>query len=421
MGKKINETNKETKNKTTNIVDGSFAIYIFKLRTDNKLTQKEFAELIHVSDRTISKWENSLSVPDLIHIRNISHAFGVSPNAIVLDKMSFRDYLRIFLKLIKKLSKILFNNIFKVIFFIIFILLIIFFLNNYNSVNIYTLTYSSDNITIDNSYFIKTSNKNLLLINDINLNYIDYEIEDIKLELYTILNGDKMTIYKEDTLNDISISELNSYSDILSSDVIKSMRKNLFLLIKTIDTNGNEYSYKCTISMKSYFRNDKLIYWVNSKDNNEITSYIKNYDNSLTVNFTEDSFNNFINSEITKNSKKIDNSNIDKEALKEIGYEYDSYNDYYFKMDEDKEITFQPEYDLLFIKYDKESLNYKISYYYETGKIIIEVYENNSVLVCKYKYIIETKLNNCLYGKCPNFNTDINYILEAFQNILSTL
>lgn len=418
MGKKINETNKETKNKTTNIVDGSFAIYIFKLRTDNKLTQKEFAELIHVSDRTISKWENSLSVPDLIHIRNISNAFGVSPNAIVLDKMSFRDYLRIFFKLIKKLSKILFNNIFKVIFFIIFILLIIFFLNNYNSVNVYTLTYSSDNITIDNSFFIKTSNTNLLLINDINLNYIDYEIEDIKLELYTILNGDNMTIYKDDTLNDIYLDELNSYSDILSSDVIKSMRKNLFLSIKTTDTNGNEYSYKCTISMKSYFRNDKLIYLVNSKDNNDITSYIKNYDNSLTVNFTEDNFNNFINSEITTNNKKIDNSNIDKKALKEIGYEYDSYNDCYVKNDNDKEITFKPKYDLLLLKYFENELDNNIYYYFENNKINIKIFSNKIRIDNIVYNLNEVNSYNLIHN---NYKEYINYILTEYQHILATL
>ena len=101
MKTKIKTDNKNNKdNKVTNVVDEAFAIYILKLRKDNKLTQKEFADLINVSDRTISKWENGLSVPDLLHIRNISKAFGVSPNSIVLEKMSFRDYIRIFIKLI---------------------------------------------------------------------------------------------------------------------------------------------------------------------------------------------------------------------------------------------------------------------------------------------------------------------------------
>ena len=419
------KTDKKTNNKdnkVTNVVDEAFAIYILKLRKDNKLTQKEFADLINVSDRTISKWENGLSVPDLLHIRNISKAFGVSPNSIVLEKMSFRDYIRIFIKLIKKLSRILFNNIFKCIFIILFVLLIIFFLNNYNTVNIYSLTYSSDNITLENSYFIKTSNRNLLLINNINIDYINYEIDEIDLELYTQLNGDKIIIYKDDTLNDITISELNSYSDKLTRDVIKAMRKNLYLTIKTTDLSGNEYTYECTINLKEYFRNDKLIYFGNSKDkDNNVTNYIKNYDNSLTVNFNDNTFNNFVDSTVNLHNKTIDENVIDKDALSNLGYEYDSYNDYYFKSDGDKNITFQPKHSSIMINYKCDSINYNISYYYKKNKIEVETYSTANILLSKYKYTIENNVLDCLYGECQNYEDDINYILGKYQEILTIL
>lgn len=419
------KTDKKTNNKdnkVTNVVDEAFAIYILKLRKDNKLTQKEFADLINVSDRTISKWENGLSVPDLLHIRNISKAFGVSPNSIVLEKMSFRDYIRIFIKLIKKLSRILFNNIFKCIFIILFVLLIIFFLNNYNTVNIYSLTYSSDNITLENSYFIKTSNSNLLLINNINIDYINYEIDEIDLELYTLVKGDKAVIYTDDSLDDIMINELSHYPDLLSRDIVNSMRKNLYLTIKTTDLSGNEYTYECTINLKEYFRNDKLIYFSNSKDkDNNVTNYIKNYDNSLTVNFNDNTFNNFVDSTVNVNNKTIDENVIDKDALSKLVYEYDSYNDYYFKSDGDKNITFQPKHSSIMVNYKCDSINYNISYYYKKNKIEVETYSTANILLSKYKYTIENKVLDCLYGECQNYEDDINYILGKYQEILTIL
>ena len=419
------KTDKKTNNKdnkVTNVVDEAFAIYILKLRKDNKLTQKEFADLINVSDRTISKWENGLSVPDLLHIRNISKAFGVSPNSIVLEKMSFRDYIRIFIKLIKKLSRILFNNIFKCIFIILFVLLIIFFLNNYNTVNIYSLTYSSDNITLENSYFIKTSNRNLLLINNINIDYINYEIDEIDLELYTQLNGDKIIIYKDDTLNDITISELNSYSDKLTRDVIKAMRKNLYLTIKTTDLSGNEYTYECTINLKEYFRNDKLIYFGNSKDkDNNVTNYIKNYDNSLTVNFNDNIFNNFVDSTVNVNNKTIDENVIDKDALSNLGYEYDSYNDYYFKSVGDTKYTFKHKYSLLIYEYKKNNYKFILYYYFENDKVIVNIYHKDGTLYNTYEYLVNNNSIKCLFNECNFDENKILLVLREYQEILTIL
>ena len=419
------KTDKKTNNndnKVTNVVDKAFAIYILKLRKDSKLTQKEFADLINVSDRTISKWENGLSVPDLLHIRNISKAFGVSPNSIVLEKMSFRDYIRIFIKLIKKLSRILFNNIFKCIFIILFVLLIIFFLNNYNTVNIYSLTYSSDNITLENSYFIKTSNRNLLLINNINIDYINYEIDEIDLELYTLVKGDKAVIYTDDSLDDIMINELSHYPDLLSRDIVNSMRKNLYLTIKTTDLSGNEYTYECTINLKEYFLNDKLIYFGNSKDkDNNVTNYIKNYDNSLTVNFNDNTFNNFVDSMVNVNNKTIDENVIDKDALANLGYEYDSYNDYYFKSDGDKNIIFQPNNNLIVVKYDYDSINLNLYYYYDKGQVTIDEFYDDNEIIYTNVYVVNDYAIKCLYNECKNYENDINYILEKYQEIFGTL
>ena len=51
---------------------------IKQLREKKKLTQKELADTIHVSDKTISKWETDKGFPDMGIIEDLSKALGVS-------------------------------------------------------------------------------------------------------------------------------------------------------------------------------------------------------------------------------------------------------------------------------------------------------------------------------------------------------
>ena len=51
---------------------------IKSLREKRKLTQKELAEQINVSDKTISKWETEKGLPDMSVIEELAKALGVS-------------------------------------------------------------------------------------------------------------------------------------------------------------------------------------------------------------------------------------------------------------------------------------------------------------------------------------------------------
>lgn len=48
------------------------------LREKKQLTQAELAALLHVSDKTISKWENAKGYPDISLLQPIAGVFGVS-------------------------------------------------------------------------------------------------------------------------------------------------------------------------------------------------------------------------------------------------------------------------------------------------------------------------------------------------------
>ena len=57
---------------------------IYKLRTDAKLTQEQFSELLGVSQQSVQKWERGTSTPDLDKLIKLSKYFDVSLDALIL-------------------------------------------------------------------------------------------------------------------------------------------------------------------------------------------------------------------------------------------------------------------------------------------------------------------------------------------------
>ncbi|NMO97967.1 helix-turn-helix domain-containing protein [Paenibacillus lemnae] len=56
---------------------------ILRLRKEKHLTQKEVADAMHISDKTISKWERGLGCPDVSLLRDLSHTLGVNIEQIL--------------------------------------------------------------------------------------------------------------------------------------------------------------------------------------------------------------------------------------------------------------------------------------------------------------------------------------------------
>ena len=57
-----------------------------RLRKDRGMTQKELAEKLNVSDKTVSKWEKGQSYPDVTIFPLLSSIFGVSIDYLMLNK-----------------------------------------------------------------------------------------------------------------------------------------------------------------------------------------------------------------------------------------------------------------------------------------------------------------------------------------------
>lgn len=427
--KEINNDNKEKNN--NEVKEYSFAKYICELRLKRNLTQKALADKIKVSDRTISKWENGLTVPDLHNIRSICTELGVSANSVVLEKNTLSDYIRNFFRLLLVLWKHIFNNIFKVIFAILFILLLIYFINNYNALSIYILNYDSDDIIIENGYFIRNKVANILLIDNISLkdnpNY-----SSLDLELYTLVNGDKIVLYENDNMDDIFLEELSGYPDALYKDIIRAITKGLYLEITTYDDSNNKITYKSTINFTKNFSNNKLTYsnyQINKDYDNDYKRFL-NIENDITI--ANPNYHNFnsnltlnlqdkINQNIEIENINVENENDDKNKLKSLGYSYDETNNVYYKKDDNKNLKYYPEVHLLISKETVDELDCTMNYYIEKDRIDFKLYDEQNYQDIRFKYFVKQKELKCKTGNCKNYQSEIDYILAEYQAISSIL
>lgn len=400
--KKIEET-KETVKST------EFATTIYRIRQERKLTQKEIGDIIGVSDRTISKWENGTTVPDLCQIRNICKKLEISPSLLIKSEKKLSDDITNLRRGIGKILNYILHNIFLITFILVFMLLLLYFINNYNSIKIYDLKYNSENISFENGYLFKTKVTNILIINDIKINKIKYNPIDTKVKLYTLVNGDKKIIYTSENLNNIYIEENKSGADLLSKDVIESIKQNLYLLIETTDENNNEYNYECQITFKEKYNNNKLLY----------KSYIKN--NSVdTLDFP---FDNLIDSPKinNKSTKVMSNSNNTTNKLTSLSYEYDKENDIYYKVNENTKIEYQVKTKKLTIEIINNNIFKSIIYYPKAHLINLNALNDKSELLVSLKYNVPLNKMECYKGNCENYRSDINHILKINREISTTL
>lgn len=391
--------------------DENFAYQISKIREMNNMTQKELAEIIGVSDRTISKWENGSSVPDGVSIRKICNKLGISPSNLLTEKRTFKDYLRYGIKGVIKAFKYILHNIFLLIFIVLFILLLIYFINNYNAVSMYTITYNTkDDLSMSRGYFIKNKVRNILLIDNIEITKMDYDIKDIELELFTLVNADKISIYTSDNLEDIFITELQDYPEVLQADVLNSMKNNLHLEIKITDEDNIIHIYKANLVLKEYFKNNKLTYTnYKSEKNNNISNLYKS--NSLLDNT------NYI-------SLNLPNQNIEEENIQEklasIGYEYNNDTKTYIKNDGTKEIEYDKNNETLKLNLKIDKIKITLYYYIFLSRIKLNVNNIEYDKLNTYQYIVE---NNKLINNNINksYVKEVNYILNEYDTILTTL
>lgn len=64
---------------------------LYDLRKEKGMTQKEVADKMNISDKTVSKWERGLGCPDISLLSELSNIFGVNIEKILQGDLSIND------------------------------------------------------------------------------------------------------------------------------------------------------------------------------------------------------------------------------------------------------------------------------------------------------------------------------------------
>lgn len=387
------------KNKKEVVKTTKFSYIISTYRAERKLTQKALGDIIGVSDRTISKWENGDTEPDLYHVKKICKTLDIPPSNLLIYKKTLNDRLRKIGNILSIIIKFILKHALKFIIAVAFLYLLLFYINNYNSIQIYSLKYHSDNIYFNHGYFYKTKVYDILTIENIKVNKLDYNPTSYYVELYTSTNGDKEVIYKADSLENIYIEETLSEHDLLSKDTIKGITNGLHLTITTTDEFGETHNYDCLISLKEKYSNNKIIekQYINNSETRII--YPIFYKNEVETKTAIPTF---------------DESN----TLEKLGYTYNNDKDSYTKVDKDGgKIEYMPHMNFLSYKFDA---NNSVYYRYNLNKIIYRALSKNGNTIEKNYDVKKNKI--ILKENQRNDNIEkIQYLLDIYNDINKTL
>lgn len=69
-----------------------FGTLVRTLRTEKHLTQLQLAEKLNLSDKTISKWERGLGLPDISMLPLLSQVFGVNIGGLLNGDLSLNTF-----------------------------------------------------------------------------------------------------------------------------------------------------------------------------------------------------------------------------------------------------------------------------------------------------------------------------------------
>ena len=68
------------------ISNEKFGLFVTELRKEKNLTQKDLAEKLYVSDKTVSKWERGLSMPNVVLLIPIADFFNTTATSVISRK-----------------------------------------------------------------------------------------------------------------------------------------------------------------------------------------------------------------------------------------------------------------------------------------------------------------------------------------------
>ena len=221
--------------------------FIKELRNEKNISQNELSEEMHVTRQAISNWENGKAIPDSDILLLLSSYFEVSINEILSGERntSENNLQDITLQLRdennskkRKIERILFTSTILITSLLVFFLGY-YFINNYNSIKVYSVKGQSENYKTYNGIFVATRNKLYLRLGRIK-RYGNKKIDKInRIQLFYLNDKKEKVSIIEDNKTDILLDEDFGYKEYFYSNNLNTILNNMYLEI-TYNENDKE-------------------------------------------------------------------------------------------------------------------------------------------------------------------------------------
>ena len=252
--------------------------FIAECRKKKSITQGQLADLVGLSDKAVSKWERGLSLPDTSLFPKLCEVLEISLEELfqgeaIQKKQEGPTILEEHRNKKSNLKTIIVTLTIIILFAGVF-LLSVFYVNNYDSFKIYTISERNEKFEVSGLLSL-IEGKSMFILNPIIYLGDDMEIADIE---YTILNKDDFMVHRVGNISDFEShkkeftvkmlrEELSKMSLILNESPgleeifdskIKNRKLKLELRILTVDFE--ELSEYVELEFKQEFANNKLNY-----------------------------------------------------------------------------------------------------------------------------------------------------------------
>ena len=209
---------------------GDIGNFLKNRRIDKDLTQLELGNILNVSPKTISKWENNNGFPDQLYQMPLCNALDITLEELHSGRLNIKQRNKEKKETRIKFALVFFIGILLIIIVILFALLV-YYKHFYNPLTLKYIDVTNDEQTVCNidGYYIKDRCINMLYIGNIKLLTDDIANEDL-VEVNFIYKDE--VVYSTTSLKNISI---NLYSVDNPNDI------KVEIIVKDFNTEKEKY------------------------------------------------------------------------------------------------------------------------------------------------------------------------------------
>lgn len=370
--------------------------FISKKRKEQKLTQKELADKLNISEKTISKWETGNGLPEVSNMQPLCNILNISVNELLNGKenpkedktveyIEYKD---------KKIKRIFLYTVLVIIFIASFIIIDLFikyknyYQANHNQSKVYRLVGESENFEYNNLYVITLPRKIIMMTGDISSKNNDL-IPRESIHGYSLKSEDELILeFKSDepsTLQTQVFEENKDYNEIFTEEKINNISNWSIIIFYKKDGNIEQEEIKLEVI---------------DENKSDISDYTD-------VAIKDDENDEDYPSDDLIDCKKMDliNKLIEKGFAKPV----DSCSTY-INLEDGTSLDVEAYEDRVSYLYN----NLILDYYYGKKDHNIIVSGDTNGLLWQYKYNYKTHVQKCVRGKCPKTDKEaIDKLIEV--------